>query len=1113
MILKRVGLIMLLLLMLSFLGQADADGDNSIQPEYSQHISVGDDYLFFVGMGDAKLGYSVTKGNIEPVQQDDKFRKGFWSEGKLTYYLKGKVKGKYLITSSFDSERDKKELFKNLDPNKYYPVYGDASSIDYAATDTQGMLYLLIEWDKSSAIWGNYNTALTDTEFTAFNRTLYGGKLDYKSVSTTKFGEPNTKLIVFKATAQQKAAHNEFTGTGGSLYYLKHKDIIEGSDKVKIEVRDKISGLVLATKEMEEGSDYEINYSQGRVIFWQAISQISASDSIISTHLLAGNPVYVVVDYEYEVKDKYDEGIYGLRAQQALTDHLQIGGTYVKEEQLNKNYELRGADAVVRLGRDVKLTTEYAESESENVGSFISANGGLSWTELPTLDLDKGKAYGIKGETYLLDKLGLVSYYKKIEKGFSSASVTSQQGKELIGASATYDVSPKTRVKASHDIQKLIPARQDSAGGDDGNLQTQLQVGAKETQTTSAQIIHTEKKLKLTGEYRHQEVKDGLEQFESETNTEEDTLAAKADYKLTEKIDVSLEQQATLKGSPNHQTTAGISAKVLDWLSLRGKESVGTQGTATSIGATAKAKDRFGLSGDYTRADYKQSGISDTASVSGRTKVDEKTELQTTYALTTSSSEGETSSVTVGGRREINEELEMTADKTYASGKDSLATSDSLGLAREKDGRRVGATVSREHSRSSSEVSQSNIFGLSGDINNKWAAGGSFEKGAVKYHDGGQANRYAGALGIGYVDKDVETQEIKLKASGKLELRIDKGDENKRQYLLDNAVEGKINKNTTLFTKADISQTKNMTTGSTEAQYKELSLGTAYRPVDFDRLNLLTKYTYLENDSPSGQSDFKDIEEEKAHILAAEAVYDLSDKWQLVEKLAYKMGEEKVSGFDFTKTQTWLLINRLNYDINKDWQVGGEYRRLTQKQAKDYKQGALIEVARNIGEFIQMGAGYNFTDFNDDLTHLDYTAQGPFIRITGKFYDRTPEEIERARQRWLEEKIEYWVWGLVHNELARPESPIMQELCNCFYLAEIAQKEGRLEEAKKCYKRIAQTGKMMYNEADEYVRGRIELEKKLKQYDQLAKAYYKEGRLEEAKELWEKVIVEAKVEP
>jgi hypothetical protein len=1011
-----------------------------------KNITIGDDYLFFVAMGDAKVGYTFNRGNIEPVQQDDKFKKGFWSEGKAAYYLKGKIKGKYLVTSSLDTERDKKELFKNLDPDKYYSVYGDSSSVDYKATDTQGVLYLLIEWDRSSVLWGNYNTALTDTEFARFSRTLYGGKVHLESASTTKFGEPDTKLIVFSAQAQQKAAHNEFTGTGGSLYYLKHKDIIEGSDKVKVEVRDKVTGLVLGTEEMEEGSDYEMDYSNGRITFRESISSITESSSIISSRLLDGNPVYVVVDYEYEVKEDYDKGTVGVRVRQSISDYVSIGGTYVEEKQSTQTYKLKGTDTTIHLGKDIKLTAEYAESESEALGSFISTDGGLSFTELPTAGPSRGKAYGVKGEAHLLsNKLGLSSYYKWIDNDFSTSATSSQQGKELIGFGATLDLTPKTRLTASHDIQKLI---------DDGNSQTRLQVGATKTETTSVQLAHEMERLKLTGEYRHQEVTEKKDEFESETNAEEDTVAVKADYKLTDKIDVSLEQQATLKGESNHQTTVGIEAEVNDWLSLRGKETVGTRGASTSIGATLGVKDRFEVSGDYTRTNYRAGEVGDRASLGASAKINEKTEVHSTYAVTDSMGGGKTQSLAFGSKRKINDHSEITADRTFATSGDKKTYGTTFGLVREKDGRRLKGQFTRQSSKGSTGVTSSNIFGLSGDINDRWAASGTFERGIVRNLDGTQTTRHAGSLGLGFVDKDKETGEVRLKASGKIELRFDEGQEDKRQYLFNSAIEGRINPDTTLFAKANLSQTKNMTTGSTEAQYKELVIGTAYRPVESDRLNLLAKYSYLEDDSPASQSDINDIEKEKAHVLAGEAVIDLTDRWQLSEKLAYKTGKEKVIGFDFTKTSTWLWINRLGFNLNEDWQVAGEYRILTQKQAEDQKHGALVEVVRTIGEFLQVGLGYNFTDFNDDLTHLDYTSQGPFVRITGKFYDRTPDEIARAKEKIFEKNNGKIVARNVRRRFAEKGNKDRKKMITLYFLANKLFKQGELLKAEKIYNEI-----------------------------------------------------------
>ncbi len=918
--------------------------------KYTKEITVGDDYLFLVAMGDGKLGYNFNSGNIEPVEHDDKFKEGTWVEGKLAYYLKGKIKGKYLITSSFDSDRQRKELFRNLDPDKYYPVYGDTSSIDYKAANTQGMLYVLIECNKSQILWGNYDTAFTDTEFARFMRTLYGGKIHLETASITNFGDPYIKLVVFGAYAEQKAAHNEFIGTGGSLYYVKHKDVVEGSEKIKIEVREKNNGLVLSTKEMKENIDYEIDYSNGRITFYQSISRFSESNLIISNQLEDGNPIYIIVDYEYEVKDSYDEGVIGIRMSESFTDYLLVGGTYIKEGETEQDYELKGIDVSVNLPKNIKLTAEYAESKSEATGSFISNDGGISFEELSLNEDAEDKAYGLKGRASLFsNKLGLGSYYKWIGNDFSTSATNSQQGKELMGFNVTYDINSRMKMVGLYDIQELI---------EDATLETELQLGTTRTETTSIQFVQSADRLKLTSEYRHQEVTERREEFESQMNRKGDTLAIKGDYKLSERIEISLEQQATITGDKNNQTTAGVGAKMVDWLSLRAKETVSNQGTATSVGMTSTFGNKLEISNDYSRANYNSGEISDITSLSASSKLDEKTAINSTYALTDSMNENKTSSVNFGINRKINNNLSVNAGRNLITSKN-------------------GKTFS-------------NIFGLSGNINDKWGMQGTFEKGVVQDYDGSQYKRKAGTMGLSYVNRDVQAQEIIFKASSKSELRLDEGEEDKKQILLYNAVEGKLDSNTTVFAKANMSETKNITTGLIEAQFKELGFGLAYRPVGIDWLNLLAKYTYLEDDSPVVQSDNNDIEEEKAHIISGETIIDVTAKWQLVEKVAYKIGEEKVTGFDFTKTSTWLWINRLNYNINKDWQVSGEYRILTQDQAEDQKCGFLFELSRNMGRYVQMGIGYNFTKFNDDLTHLNYMVQGPFIRLTAKFYDHKP---------------------------------------------------------------------------------------------------------------------------
>jgi hypothetical protein len=90
-------------------------------------------------------------------------------------------------------------------------------------------------------------------------------------------------------------------------------------------------------------------------------------------------------------------------------------------------------------------------------------------------------------------------------------------------------------------------------------------------------------------------------------------------------------------------------------------------------------------------------------------------------------------------------------------------------------------------------------------------------------------------------------------------------------------------------------------------------------------------------------------------------------------------------GNGWFNSQAWLAVARADYHVVKEWDIMGELRYLNAQEAEDAKAGALIGVYRHIDENVKLGAGYNFTDFTDDLTDLDYTSHGPFINLIGTF--------------------------------------------------------------------------------------------------------------------------------
>ena len=74
----------------------------------------------------------------------------------------------------------------------------------------------------------------------------------------------------------------------------------------------------------------------------------------------------------------------------------------------------------------------------------------------------------------------------------------------------------------------------------------------------------------------------------------------------------------------------------------------------------------------------------------------------------------------------------------------------------------------------------------------------------------------------------------------------------------------------------------------------------------------------------------------------------------------------------------------MRYGITTDWNALAEYRWLGVADGGD-RAGFLLGLDRDIGRNFRIGAGYNFTDFSDDLTDFDYDHRGWFLNLVGRY--------------------------------------------------------------------------------------------------------------------------------
>ena len=241
-------------------------------------------------------------------------------------------------------------------------------------------------------------------------------------------------------------------------------------------------------------------------------------------------------------------------------------------------------------------------------------------------------------------------------------------------------------------------------------------------------------------------------------------------------------------------------------------------------------------------------------------------------------------------------------------------------------------------------------------------------------------NRDAGGLGMRFDNH--ENFSLSLDA----EVRRDSGSVERKQYVTRNSGLWKINDENEVSLRLNYSITENEALDDPEAEFTEAGLGYSLRPVSWDRLNLISKYSYITDRNPLNNDDLSFAVEDRRHVIAFEAIYDLNDYFQLAGKTAYRMLKEKAYPRDWVSSDTSLNILRLNYHFIKKWEAGLEYRILANRQIEDRKKGWLLEIDREIGEYFRLGVGYNFTDYSDDLRYDDdYSAEGWFFRVVGKY--------------------------------------------------------------------------------------------------------------------------------
>ena len=170
---------------------------------------------------------------------------------------------KDLFSNFLDKSPD--SLFRRIDPEYYYPSFGDDGVVEEMAP-TLGKFYVKASHGQDYGMWGNFKVGYVGNDLAHVDRGLYGANAHFGSELTPASASDGSRLDGFAAQPGTMASYEQFLGTGGSLYFLHHQDILTGSERVRIEIRDKASNIVTGVVNLRPNVDYDIDYLQGRVL-------------------------------------------------------------------------------------------------------------------------------------------------------------------------------------------------------------------------------------------------------------------------------------------------------------------------------------------------------------------------------------------------------------------------------------------------------------------------------------------------------------------------------------------------------------------------------------------------------------------------------------------------------------------------------------------------------------------------------------------------------------------------------------------------------------------------------------------------------------------------------
>lgn len=864
---------------------------------------------------------------------------------RAAFFLKGKIKGETLLTAAYDSDKETRaRLLRDIRPEEFYPVYGDASIRGFDARSAE-RLYLRVDQGRSYLLYGDFQTG---DPVSAVSGSIGEGVPRARSLGTynrtvTGFHwHPENERVTGNAFAFRDSLRQvveEFPSQGSGPYGLRNNAVLEGSERVEVIVRDRNQpSRILSVRPLQRFADYTFEPFSGRIVLSQFLPAFDAEL----------NPASLRVTYEVD-QGSAQYWVYGGDAQVKLLSWLQVGGSYVKDENPFAAFEMGSVDASLRLGERTQLVGEWASARSEintnpvnqTFGPLADRSGRVSG-DAWRLEFDhQGEAF----DAHL--------YAGRTDPEFNNPSSPLYGGRAEYSANLGWQASEKVRLYA----EGLRSEDRNAQGGHRTAAGAGARVQATERLSIDLGARALDETIGATSSFL------GASPFSDRSGLLGAVATGAAGGALgfgQQPLDPASGLPSIVNGLPGNAASAlpigtrlhsdsvhlGLGYRLGERLTLAGEVETEVSG---------EDRDRFALGADYQMRERQR--------LYGR--YEQQTGLSSPLGITTSGRKANT--FVFGSEQSYLRDTQVYGEyrlRDAISGRDIQAAS----------GVRTGWDVA-EGVRISSGAEHVNVIsGSTGDAT-------------------------ALFFGIDYTAHPLwrGSTRVELRRSGDVQDTAD--DERFDTALWQLTVARKLDRDWTLLGRNYLLLTDYAARG--DVLQNRFQVGLAYRDNERNRVNALLRYEYkLEDDESglglnaaslgSGISNGGGALRVRAHIVSAHSDWHPARPWWLTGRIAGKWQHDRFVNPGLSTVDSdfrgILLSGRAVYDLTENWDVGllgslfsGDHG------ARQYALGA--EVGRLLRQNLWLSLGYNLSGFDGDadLSGYEYTQQGVFLRVRFKF--------------------------------------------------------------------------------------------------------------------------------